>query len=170
MWKYGGQQRPAFADDPGEGRESVWDYPRPPVVRADARRIIVRAGRQVIVDTRRALRVLETASPPTFYLPSTDISFALLTPTLQRSVCEWKGVARYWSLRHAGDGEAVAWDYPSPAQGFEALVDHLAFYPGRVECYVDDERVQPQPGRFYGGWITAELTGPFKGEVGSEHW
>ncbi len=170
MWEFRGQQRPSFADVPGEGRESVWDYPRPPRVSPDARRVVVKAHGRVLADTVCAQRVLETASPPTFYVPSVDINTTLLTPTRGQSVCEWKGVARYWALRHGGDNQPVAWDYPHPLPGYEMLVDHLAFYPGRVECYVDGERVQPQPGRFYGGWITAELAGPFKGEPGSEHW
>ena len=170
MWEYQGQKRPSFAEAVPEGGESVWDYPRPPRVSADIRRVVVKAQGRVLADSVRAQRVLETASPPTFYLPSSHIDTSLLTLVRGQSVCEWKGVTRYWALRHGEDNRPVAWDYPRPVPGYEALVDHLAFYPGRVDCYVDGERVQPQPGRFYGGWITAELAGPFKGEPGSEHW
>jgi uncharacterized protein (DUF427 family) len=114
------------------------------------------------------VRVLETASPPTFYIPPDDVERERLVPVRGRSHCEWKGEARYWALEP--DGEPVAWSYPDPYPEFAVIRDWLAFYPGRVECRVDGERVRPQPGRFYGGWITDELVGPFKGEPGSEGW
>ncbi|MCL4799453.1 MAG: DUF427 domain-containing protein [Burkholderiales bacterium] len=170
MWEYRGQKRPPFAEAPGPGQESVWDYPRPPRLVADARRVEVRAGGATIARSARAVRVLETASPPTFYLPPEDVDRTLLVPAPGRSVCEWKGAARYWALAHAPEEGAVAWSYPDPVPAFAALRDHLAFYPGRVECYVAGERVRPQAGRFYGGWITRELAGPFKGEPGTERW
>lgn len=170
VWEYRGQKRPPFADTPGPGCESVWDYPRPPRVSCDARHVIVRAGELILADSRGALRVLETASPPTFYLPAADVDLQRLCTTEGRSVCEWKGVARYWSLRDAAAKDIVAWDYPQISIAFAALTDHLAFYPGRVECYVDGERVRPQPGGFYGGWVTDEVVGPFKGEAGRGHW
>ena len=107
------------------------------------------------------------------YLPPADVVAARLAPNPQRSFCEWKGAALYWDGRSA-DGElrtAIAWGYPDPTAGFEALRDHVAFYPGRVDgCWLGDERVRPQPGDFYGGWITDELLGPFKGEPGTGHW
>ena len=170
VWEYHGQKRPPFAEMPGPGGESVWDYPRPPKVSRDARHVIVRAGKLILADSRDVLRVLETASPPTFYLPAADVDLHGLRTTEGRSVCEWKGVARYWSLRDAADKDIIAWDYPQVSLAFTALTDHLAFYPGRVECYVDEERVRPQPGGFYGGWVTDEVVGPFKGEPGTGHW
>ena len=171
MWQWVGDVRPPFAQAPGPNQESVWDYPRPPSVVQDAREVIVKVGATLVARTRRALRVLETASPPTFYLPIADIEMGLIEPAPGSSSCEWKGEARYFSVR--GEREllhAVAWSYPEPYAEYAALRDHLSFYPGRIECSVDGVRVQPQPGRFYGGWITPEVVGPFKGEAGSGGW
>jgi len=172
IWKHRGTRRPSFALEPGENQESVWDYPRPPVVRPDSRRVVVRLGDIVIADTTAALRVLETASPPTFYLPEADAAMALLLPDPTHSTyCEWKGVASYLDLVVPGKRlPRVAWRYESPRAPFAALIDHISFYPGRVECYVDGERVRPQPGAFYGGWMTAEIVGPVKGEPGTGGW
>lgn len=161
-----GSQRPSFADPTAPGQESVWDYPRPPRIAPDARRVVVMDGEAVLGGTRRALRVLETASPPTFYLPRADVHAERLVPAPGASWCEWKGRARYWSL----GGAAVAWSYDDPRPGYEALRDHVAFYPGRVACFVDRVRVLPQPGGFYGGWVTPEVVGPWKGEPGTEGW
>ena len=157
---------------PAPGQESVWDYPRPPRVEAVTKRIRIELAGVVIVDTERALRVLETANPPTYYLPQPDVRMDLLEPSTHRSVCEWKGQARYWSVRL---GERVvtdaAWSYPEPTPAFAAIRDHLAFYAGKMDaCYVGDARVTPQPGAFYGGWITPDVVGPFKGEPGTLHW
>ena len=126
---------------------------------------------RLLADTRTALRVLETASPPTWYLPAADVDRSLLEPAPGTSHCEWKGAARYWSCR-AGDERVpeIAWDYPAPFAEFARLLEHFAFYPARVDCFVDDERVLPQPGGFYGGWVTADVLGPFKGEPGTGHW
>lgn len=170
-WQYRGRARPDFAVAPGPGEESVWDYPRPPRIALDPRRVEVRSGRLEIACSERALRVLETGSPPTFYLPLADVRGGVLEPAAGASECEWKGTAAYWSLSapHA-DAAPVAWSYPSPLVDFDALSDHLAFYPGRVECRVAGERVRPQAGGFYGGWVTAEITGPWKGEPGTESW
>lgn len=169
MWDNTGQRRPEFAISPGPGQESVWDYPRPPAIQRDSRVVEVRDRDTVIARTIASCRVLETASPPAFYLPPDDINLDLLVAAEGNTVCEWKGMAKYWAL--ARDPETpVAWSYPRPRSRFEALKDYLAFYPGRVACFVDDERVQPQPGRFYGGWITSEILGPFKGEPGTGHW
>ncbi len=170
MWDYRGQKRPAFADEPGPGQESVWDYPRPPALELDERQVRVLDADAVIADTRRARRVLETASPPTYYLPPDDVDSALLIPAAGSSVCEWKGVARYWALASSPNGPPVAWSYDEPYREFEALRGHYGFYPGRVACYVDDERVRPQPGGFYAGWITDAIVGPVKGEPGTGHW
>jgi len=171
MWQYTGRQRPPFAIEPGPGQESVWDYPRPPRVEADAREIVISLGDVEIARTRRALRVLETASPPTFYLPRDDLKLEFIEPADGRSHCEWKGSAVYWTVR-VGNRRLprVAWSYPDPAPRFAALRDCFGFYPAALDCRVDGQRVQPQPGNFYAGWVTAEVLGPFKGEPGSEGW
>ena len=170
-WRYIGKERPPFAVGPGPGQESVWDYPRPPRVERDRREVVVRVGPIVIARSDRSRRVLETASPPSFYLPPEDVQVNLLQPSADRSWCEWKGEATYWTLvvsdRRA---ERVAWSYPDAFHGFEDIRGYFSFYPARVECYVNSVRVQAQPGRFYGGWITPEIVGPFKGVLGSEAW
>ncbi len=170
MWVFDGARRPPFAVEPGPGQESVWDYPRPPRVVPDGRHVTVSVGGVPIASTRRALRVLETASPPTFYLPPADVDMRLLVPAPGRSYCEWKGVASYWLLAASPGAGPVAWTYADPAAGFVAVRDHVGFYPARVDCHVDGERVRPQPGGFYGGWITRDIVGPFKGEPGTSHW
>ncbi len=170
MWEYRGQKRPPFAESPGVGQESVWDYPRPPkAVRCD-REIRVKVGDLEIARSTRTYRVLETASPPTFYIPPEDVQWERLTATAGSSVCEWKGVASYWVLASNPSGPAVAWSYAQPHFRFETLRGYASFYPALVECYVDAERARPQPGGFYGGWITSELVGPFKGAAGTSHW
>jgi uncharacterized protein (DUF427 family) len=169
MWDNVGQRRPDFAVTPGPGQESVWDYPRPPSLKRDNRNVEVRNGDTLIARTKASYRICETASPPTFYLPPDAIDWDQLTATPGGSVCEWKGAASYWAL--AGDPEIpVAWTYPRPRARFETIKNFVAFYPGRVACFVDSERVLPQPGRFYGGWITTDIVGPFKGESGTGHW
>ena len=127
---------------------------------------------RTLVDTASALRVVETASPPTYYVPIRDVSDGCLLRSEHGSVCEWKGLARYWTLRSPGRSSPnAAWCYPDPLPGYDALRDHVAFFASRVDaCWVGDERPRPQPGDFYGGWITGDLTGPFKGEPGSERW
>ena len=174
LWHWVGDRRPEFAVPPQPGPESVWDYPRPPRVVLDGREVIVRLGKTEIARTRRALRVLETASPPTFYLPLNDVSVDLLVPAAGGSSCEWKGEARYWSVI-TGPGpdhrlDAVAWSYAEPLPEFAMLRGHIAFYPQPLACSVNGVPVRPQPGRFYAGWITPELVGPFKGEAGSGGW
>jgi len=168
MWKYTGKQRPSFAIEPASDQESVWDYPRPPALLEDSRHVRVMAGEQIIAHSNHALRILETAAPPTFYLPIEDVDMDLLAVVRGQSNCEWKGVARYWAI--SGQDQPVAWDYPVPSVSFGRLLNHLAFYPGRVDCFVDDEAVRPQSSEFYGGWITSEIVGPFKGEPGTNGW
>ena len=148
----------------------MWDYPRPPAVQTDSREVRVVANGRLVARTVRALRVLETASPPTFYLPAADVDMSRLAPAPGHSMCEWKGIASYWLLKDADGSDPVAWSYPEPSRDYCKLADHIAFYPGRVECYVEEERVRPQPGGFYGGWVTDELAGPIKGEPGTEGW
>ncbi len=170
MWSYRGQRRPDFADTPGPGQESVWDYPRPPVLVNCHSLVEVFDGDARIAHTRGALRVLETASPPTYYLPADDVDWSRLARTVDRSYCEWKGEASYWRLADEAAGRPVAWRYENPSERFAAIDGHVSFYPGRVACYVDGERVQPQPGEFYGGWVTSRIAGPFKGGPGTGHW
>ncbi len=168
MWKYTGNERPAFAKQTSADQESVWDYPRPPALVPDTRHVKVSTNGKLIASSPRALRMLETAAPPTFYLPKDDVDLARLREISGQSFCEWKGVARYWAL---ADGErAVAWDYPNPSRAYGKILDHFAFYPGRVDCFVDAESVRPQASEFYGGWITDEIVGPFKGEPGTGNW
>ena len=171
-WRWTGSERPPFAETPGPGQESVWDYPRPPRIESDPRQIVVRIGGTVIADTTAASRVLETASPPTFYLPPSDVRIKLLRPASGLSRCEWKGTAEYWSVRtQEGERlERVAWSYPDPFEDFAELRDCLAFYPGRVDCFLNGEKVHAQPGGFYAGWITSDVVGPFKGEPESGSW
>ncbi len=170
-WLHRGQERPDFAVEPGEGQESVWDYPRPPAVVADDRRVRVLFRREAIGDTTEAVRVLETASPPTVYIPRRDIRSEFLVPGRGASHCEWKGPATYWSLRVGGELlENVGWSYEDPYPEFQAIHGYLSFYPARVECYIDEIRVAAQAGGFYGGWVTPEIVGPFKGEPGTGGW
>ena len=170
-WANTGRRRPSGAAVPAPGQESVWDYPRPPRLALDFREVIVRLGAVEIARTRRAIRVLETASPPTFYLPFDDLTAGLLVPATGASSCEWKGEARYWSVVTPDQRlDKVAWSYEAPLSAFAAIGNHVAFYPAHLECYVDGESVRPQPGRFYGGWITNDVVGPFKGEPGTGGW
>ena len=153
-------------------KESVWDYPRPPRVEPTARRIRVTFEGETIADTRRAFRVLETSHPPVYYIPPEDVRWDFLSSSDHRTYCELKGTAHYWTVR-VGERKAFngAWSYPSPQAGYEAIQNHLAFYVHLMDaCYVDDEEVEPQPGGFYGGWITSDIIGPFKGQQGTEAW
>jgi uncharacterized protein (DUF427 family) len=170
-WSNTGTVPPAFAESPGPGQESVWDYPRPPRIVDDRRFVEVKVGDLLVARTNHAVRVLETASPPTFYLPPDSVEPGVLERAPGASKCEWKGTAAYWDVVAAGERlAAVAWSYPAPFSEFEALRDYVSFYPARIECIVGAERVAPQPGRFYGGWVTSEVVGPFKGQLGSENW
>ncbi|MGV9557722.1 DUF427 domain-containing protein [Streptomyces sp. NPDC003401] len=152
--------------------ESVWDYPRPPAVREDTRHVRVECGGRLVVDTGRAVRVLETSHPPVFYVPPADVSLDLLRPASGGTWCEWKGEARYWDLVVGDDvRERAAWSYPRPAPAYRLITDCFAFYPGRVDrCTVDGEEVRAQDGDFYGGWITRDVRGPFKGAPGTLRW
>ena len=154
------------------GVESVWEYPRPPRVVPSSRHVVVRFGGEVIAETRRALRVLETSHPPVWYVPRDDVAPGVLEPSSRTTFCEFKGVASYWTVSAGGRREEdAAWSYPAPSPGFEVITDAVAFYPGRMEaCLVDGEQVRPQPGGFYGGWITKDVVGPFKGEPGTSGW
>jgi uncharacterized protein (DUF427 family) len=165
--------RTAIVREPvGEGQESVWDYPRPPRVEPTSERVVVELGGVRIVETTRALRVLETSHPPVYYVPVVDVLPGALVPAGGTSFCEYKGMASYLTVR-GGDhrAERAAWFYPNPSPGYEALVGYVALYPGPMDrCTVDGEVVRPQEGGFYGGWITDRVVGPFKGAPGSLGW
>ena len=157
---------------PGPGQESVWDYPRPPRVEATGRRLRVIVAGHVVADTVRAHRVLETSHPPVYYLPRADVDAACLRQAPGTTGCEWKGTARYFDVV-VGDviRPRAAWSYPHPTAGMEPIRDAVAFYAALVdECWVDDEIATPQPGGFYGGWVTRDVVGPFKGGPGSMGW
>lgn len=156
----------------GPGQESVWDYPRPPRLEpVDEILRVVFAGR-TIAETRHGFRVLETSHPPVYYIPKADVCTRYLSPGRGRSFCEFKGMARYWSLDvDGGRADNAAWSYPDPTSGFAAIADDLAFYVSRVdECWVGDEQATAQDGDFYGGWITSRVVGPFKGASGTLAW
>jgi uncharacterized protein (DUF427 family) len=158
--------------EPQPGQESVWDYPRPPRLEDSPKHIKIVFNGVTIADTQRAKRVLETSHPPVYYIPPEDIKMEYLSRTTQGSFCEWKGGAIYYTVV-VGDKQAgnAAWSYPSPTPSFASIKDYLAFYPSRMEaCYVNDEQVQAQPGDFYGGWITKDIVGPFKGSLGTWGW
>ncbi len=150
----------------------MWDYPRPPALERSDRRVVVRAGAVVIADSTSAWRVMETSHPPTWYIPRSDLSEQHLRRSSARSsVCEWKGAATYWDVVVNGSTiPAVGWSYETPTPRFVSITGHVSFMPGQIECFIDDERVQPQAGGFYGGWITGDVVGPFKGEPGSWGW
>lgn len=154
--------------------ESVWDYPRPPAVDRSARRARVEFGGATIADSAAALRVLETSHPPVLYFPPGDVDLGRLQKVDgYETFCEFKGIATYFDVAGA-DGRLArlgAWTYRDPVPAYASLRDHVAFYPGRMDaCWLGDERVAAQDGDFYGGWITADITGPFKGGPGTRGW
>ncbi|HEY1011407.1 MAG TPA: DUF427 domain-containing protein [Herpetosiphonaceae bacterium] len=157
---------------PQPGQESVWDYPRPPRLEPTAKRLQIIFNGVAIADTTRGYRVLETSHPPVYYIPRQDIAPDALAPAAGSSWCEWKGQAVYFDVIAGGRAaERVAWAYPQPTAAFQAIAGYVAFYAGPMDaCLVDGERVSPQPGGFYGGWITADVVGPFKGVPGSTGW
>ena len=158
--------------EPRANQESVWDYPRPPRLERTDKRVQVFFADQLIADSRRAYRVLETSHPPVYYIPPQDIRLEYLQETAGGSWCEWKGQATYYDIA-VGDQIAkhAAWYYHRPTPAFREIKDHVAFYAAAMdECRVGGERVRPQPGSFYGGWITDDIVGPFKGEPGTQGW
>ena len=159
-------------DRPGPGQESVWSYPRPPRLEASPALVEITFDGMLLVRTSRSLRVLETSHPPVHYVPLADVAEGALRPSARRSWCEWKGEAAYFDVVGLGrTEEAVAWTYPDPTAAFSQLVDHVAFYPGRMDaCWLDGEQVTAQPGDFYGGWLTSKVVGPFKGDPGTWGW
>lgn len=156
----------------GPGQESVWDYPRPPRVEDVSKHIRVVYNGVTIAETRNAKRVLETAGAPVYYIPPEDVQMEYLSTSNKKTFCEWKGWARYFHVS-VGDKKVrnAGWFYPTPTPNYTEIKDYVAFYAQKMDgCYVDGEKVRPQPGRFYGGWITSNIVGPFKGEPGSENW
>ncbi|MGN6781025.1 MAG: DUF427 domain-containing protein, partial [Marmoricola sp.] len=151
----------------------VWDYPRPPAVEVSHERVQVRFVGQLVGESRRCLRVLETSHPPVYYVPADAVAGGVLRPVPGTTWCEFKGSASYFDVV-APSGRVMpraAWHYPDPAAGYEELAGHVAFYPGRMDrCTVDGETVVAQEGDFYGGWITSTVTGPFKGGPGTTGW
>jgi uncharacterized protein (DUF427 family) len=154
------------------GQENVWAYPRPAIAELfDGHLKIVHRG-NILAETRRGVRTLETSHPPSYYFPRKDIEMSWLQSSPRSSICEWKGQASYCHVNIGGDVlRDVGWSYASPTQAFLPLKDHIAFYAAPFDdCFVDGEKVTPQPGSFYGGWITSRVTGPFKGAPGSTFW
>ena len=156
----------------GEGQESVWDYPRPPRLEESSELVEIELGGRVVASTTTSWRVLETSHPPTYYLPRAAFADGVLRPADGSSWCEWKGQATYLDLVA---GEVVArragWTYPTPSPAFAPIVGAVAVMAAQVDrCTVDGETVVPQPGGFYGGWITSRVVGPFKGEPGTMGW
>jgi uncharacterized protein (DUF427 family) len=158
--------------EPQAGQESVWDYPRPPRVEPTNKRVKIVLNGETIAESDRAYRVLETSHPPAYYIPQEDVNMDYLHKNSRRTVCEFKGAATYWDVQ-VGDKQAgnAGWSYDSPRPGFEDIQGYITFYASKMDaCYVDDEQVQPQEGDFYGGWITSDVVGPFKGGPGTWGW
>ncbi|MEO8470055.1 MAG: DUF427 domain-containing protein [Chloroflexota bacterium] len=167
-----GTQTPPARIEPLPGQESVWDYPRPPRVEAVPERLRVMVAGVTVAETTRGLRVLETAGAPVYYFPAADVRLERFVTSAHGSFCEWKGNASYVTYDHGGRRiHNVGWLYAEPSPGYEVMAGYLAFYAGRVdEAWVGDEQATPQPGNFYGGWVTSSVVGPFKGEPGTASW
>lgn len=159
-------------DPVGPGQTSVWSFPRPAIAEPSRALVVIRHAGLTIAETRRAWRVVETSHPPSWYLPPDAVAPGLLMPSERRSWCEWKGMARYWHLAlPTGVMRDVGWSYPDPTPAFSGIADHIAFYCAPFDaCLVDGMRATPQPGGFYGGWVTPDLAGPFKGGPGTMAW
>jgi uncharacterized protein (DUF427 family) len=157
---------------PGAGQESVWDYPRPPRLEKTAKHVQVHFHGKLIADTHQAQRILETSHPPNYYIPPEDIKKEFFKEARGTSFCEWKGQAKYYTIDDGAGhvAQKAAWYYPEPVSRYEAIKDHVAFYPSQFDCTVDGEKVKPQEGGFYGGWITSDIVGPFKGSPGTMGW
>ena len=166
-WQYTGQARPEFAQTPEDHQESVWDYPRPPVIVPVNEVLRVFNGRQLIAQTERGVKVQETAGAPTYYFPPADVDSNLVSYGEMASICEWKGVAQHISV---GDIEQAGWRYVRMFSEFIELFEWPSFYPNRLLCFVGKQKVEPQPGGYYGGWVTDNLVGPIKGDPDSGDW
>lgn len=162
--------RPARIETPGPGQESVWDYPRPPRIEPARARVRVEHDGRILGRSDRALRVVETAGAPVYYLPPGDVRLEWLIPSGRSALCEWKGVSEYLSLRDGTGVLDAAFRYPDPFEEFAAIRDFVAFFPARVACFLGAARALPQPGGYYAGWVTPDIVGPIKGLPGSEGW
>lgn len=167
--------RPPVIERAGPGEESVWEYPRPPIVRKSALAVRVEINGVIIAQSENSLNIAETSGAPVFYLPPQDVRTDLLTANGERSLCEWKGYAMHYDLEHDGQKiESAAFSYADPlddlGRGFRQIAGWFGFYPAKLECYLGDERVAPQAGGYYAGWITSIIRGPVKGVAGSENW
>jgi uncharacterized protein (DUF427 family) len=158
--------------EPQPGQESVWDYPRPPRLEATPKHLVIKFNGVIIAETRNGYRVLETSHPPVYYFPPQDVRAEYMKISSRTSYCEWKGRANYCTIEVNGKKLVeVGWMYQSPTTAFSPIAGYFAFYAGPMEeCLVDGEKVTPQPGEFYGGWITADVVGPFKGSPGTWGW
>lgn len=159
-------------DRAGPGQTSVWTLPRPAIAQSCSARIVIEHAGTIVADTRNSVCTFETSHPPSYYIPQRDIHPDVLRSTAGSSYCEWKGAAKYWDIVIGASALLRAgWSYPSPTPEFAALRDYVAFYAASFDrCSVDGETVIPQPGGFYGGWITSSFVGPFKGMPGSQGW
>jgi uncharacterized protein (DUF427 family) len=166
-WEFRGENRPPFAEPALAGEESVWDFPRPPVIASVPLPMRVVSGQQMLAATDRGVRVLETAGAPTYYFPPEDVRSELLTALPETSICEWKGIAVSFRFDNLAP---VAWCYPETFPEFESIQGWYAFHPANVECFLDEEVVLAQSGGYYGGWVTRNLKGPIKGAPGTEAW
>lgn len=157
---------------PRPDQESAWEYPRPPLVQEARHRVEVVFGGETIASSTRALRVLETGHAPAYYIPLEDVRPGVLTPSPRLSYCEFKGEARYFHVTAGGQrADEAAWAYERPAEGYDVLAGHVAFFPRMMDrCLVGDEIASAQPGRFHGGWVTSDVVGPFIGEDGTGGW
>ena len=159
-------------EEPGPEQESVWDYPRPPRLEPTDKRIRVEFNGEVIADTTDAKRILETSHPPVYYIPPEDVQMNCLERISDSSYCEWKGQAHYFHVKVGRKkAERAAWSYASPNEKYRGIKDHIAFYPHKMDaCYVNEEQAKAQEGSFYGGWVTDDIVGPFKGGPGTMGW
>ncbi|MFP8488546.1 DUF427 domain-containing protein [Gracilimonas sp. Q87] len=163
-WKYYGQKRPEFAEEPKDGQESVWDYPRPPAVDKESREVLVIFENKIIARSTSALKLKETGHPPSIYVPKGDINSDYLKKSQGLTRCEWKGEATFWNVVVDDKiAEQAAWCYPQPNKEYNNIKSYFSFYPSKLFCYLNGEHVEPQPGNFYGGWVTKEIVGPVKG-------
>ena len=165
-WTYRGDNRPFFAEQTGVGQESVWDYPRPPVIQPVQYEISVFFYEKVIAKTKKGVRVIETASAPTYYIPPDDVRVEVELSG-KESFCEWKGVGE--SINVLGQRSA-GWRYVRVFEEFSPIANWVSFYPSKVDCFIGEEKVRPQSGGFYGGWVTDMLSGPIKGGANSGGW
>ncbi|MEM6359856.1 MAG: DUF427 domain-containing protein [Bacteroidota bacterium] len=157
---------------PKKGQESVWDYPRPPRLEKFNKTIEIFFNDICITQTNQGYRVLETSHPPVYYIPFEEVKEGRLLPSDHTTYCEWKGAGSYYDLLVNGKFvHDAAWYYDKPMRGFEAITGYPAFYAQKMDkCLIDGVEVKPQPGGFYGGWITPDIVGPFKGEEGTWGW